>query len=171
MIKYRFADKISLTPDIPAGARNWRNLQEIRRWCRQNSLISEAEHNDWLRRQHEDPTIKMFGIWKAGGAIGVCGFTSIDRLNRHAEFSLYITPSQKGHGYGAQALRVLCTHGFRDWGFNRIWGEVFAGNPALQTFLDVGFHQEGLLRQAYFREGKFIDAHRIAVLAEEWKCS
>ena len=171
MIKYRFADKVTLSPDIPAAARTWRNLPEIRRWCRQNSVISEAEHNDWLRRQHEDPTIKMFGIWKGGNAIGVCGFTSIDRLNRSAEFSLYIIPSLKGQGYGAMALRVLCTHGFRDWGFNRIWGEVFDGNPALQIFRDVGFHEEGLLRQAYFREGTFVNAHRIAVLAGEWKCS
>ena len=171
MIRYRSSGDVSLHADIPESARNWRNHPEIRRWCRQNSVISLQEHQDWLRRQHEDPTIKMFGIWKEAHPAGVCGFTSIDRLNRSAEFSLYIRPDFKGLGTGTLALRALCTHGFRDWGFNRIWGEVFDGNPALKTFLDVGFHQEGLLRDAYFRGGKFIDAHRIAVLAEDWKCS
>jgi RimJ/RimL family protein N-acetyltransferase len=171
MIKYRFSGPIRLYPDIPEGAREWRNDYDIRRWCRQNSMISRAEHEDWLRRQHEDPSIKMFGISNGVKSVGVCGFTSIDRLNRSAEFSLYISMNHKGEGYGINALRTLCAHGFRDWGFHRIWGEVFDGNPALKTFLDAGFHQEGVLRQAYFREGKFIDAHRIAVLAEEWKCS
>lgn len=171
MITYRFSEDVCLSPDIPARAREWRNHKQIRRWCRQHTLISEAEHNDWLRRQHEDPTIKMFGISKKGTALGVCGFTSIDRQNRHAEFSLYIEPGKAGSGYGEKALRTLVNHGFRDWGFNRIWGEVFAGNPALQIFRDVGFHDEGLLRQAYFREGAFVNAHRIAVIAGEWKCS
>ena len=94
---------VFLSADIPDMARNWRNNKNIRMWCRQYSLISIYNHHEWIIEQSEDPEIKMFGISvhdvKAKPKnpskvpfteVGVCGLTSIDLINRNAEFSLYI---------------------------------------------------------------------------------
>lgn len=116
----------------------------------------------------------MIGYDHAGKAnivtVGVCGFTSIDMTNRRAEFSLYTAPQFQGRGFGTQALRCLLTHGFGNLGLHVVWGEVFDGNPALEKFLSVGFQKEGIRRDFYFRDGKFIDAHLISMRSDEWKC-
>jgi RimJ/RimL family protein N-acetyltransferase len=169
MISYPEYKPILLIPDIPDYAREWRNRPEIWKWCRQNSLIDSLNHERWLIEQAQDKTIKMFGIMSREEEVGVCGFTSIDMLNRNAEFSLYISPSKQRKGYGKRALQTLLRHGFEDWGFNRIWGETFDGNPAMRTFVDLGMTCEGTLRQNYFRKGKFVNSFIVSILAREFK--
>lgn len=177
-------ERITLTADIPCWARDWRNRPEIWKWCRQYTLIDEDAHARWREKIFSDPTIKMFGIERPivmereprfacadpGGPVGVCGLTSIDRVNQSAEFSLYIAPEFRKRGFARDALKTLIRHGFMDHNLNRIWGEVFSGNPALKLFGEIGFKQEGILEQAYFRDGKFIDVHRIAILRKDFKC-
>lgn len=154
--------------------RNWRNDHRIWQWCRQNDFISDAEQARWFDRQSADPSIKMYKILvQLEGAdktvaVGVCGLTSIDMTNRHAEFSIYIAPSAQGNGFGKQALSCLLTHGFKNLGLNVIFGEVFAGNPALTKFEQLGFVHEGVRRAFYFRDGKYCDAHLISMRADEW---
>jgi len=156
--------------------RHWRNDYEIWKWCRQNDLISDWDQMQWFERQARDQSIKMYKISisrKDGGEtkttmVGVCGLTSIDLINRRAEFSLYIAPACHNQGFGKKAMTCLLNHGFSNLGLNVIWGEVFDENPALDLFLELGFRQEGLRQDAYFRDGKFIAAHLIAMRAEEW---
>lgn len=159
-----------------ALVRSWRNDHDVWRWCRQNDLISDAAQLRWFENQDQDRTIKMYKIMAAFKTadmppplpVGVCGLTSIDATNRRAEFSLYIAPNYKGLKLGAGALRCLLTHGFKNLGLNLIWGEVFAGNPALQTFADLGFKKDGIRREFYFRDGEFIDSHLISIKSSEW---
>lgn len=165
---------IRLTPDIPVEAREWRNDPRIWMWCRQNHLISEHDQETWLTKIANDPTIKMFGIYgdeTEGGVvvpIGVCGLTSISLAHRSAEFSLYIAPGRQGAGYGNRALVALLKHGFWNLGLNRIWGDVFEGNQALEKFKTIGFKEEGILRQSYFKNGRFIDSTIISILRNEF---
>jgi RimJ/RimL family protein N-acetyltransferase len=135
-------------------------------------LISQAHHNSWLRKIEAAPTIKMFGVYvyskEFQGEVGVAGFTSINRANSSAEFSLYIAPDFQGKGYGRKALALLVAHGFVDFGFRRIWGEVFEDNPAMKMFEKIGFVHDGTLRSSYWKEGGWIDSHMISMIDEEW---
>ena len=168
MIIYNEYQPIRLDADVPEDARYWRNHPSIRKWCRQFTLIDEYQHEAWLEAQSESPSIKMFGVMNRTEYIGVCGLTSIDYINRNAEFSLYIEPTAQRKGFGKKALLSLLRHGFEDFGLKRIWGETYEGNPALKTFTSIGMRKEGTLRSAYFRRGKFIDAYRVAMLDEDW---
>ena len=164
MINYD-GQSVGLVSEVPPQARGWRNDKNIWKWCRQNSLISEADHAAWLNRISSDPTIKMFGIALINELfIGVCGLTSIDNINQKAEFSLYIAPEKQRLGYGKSALYTLLRHGFEDLNLNCIWGECFDGNPAIDMFKELGMTVEGTLRQRYFREGHFIDTHIVSIL-------
>lgn len=155
-----------------ALVRSWRNDHRIWGWCRQNDLISDAEQVRWFNKQSEDPAIKMYKIVvakdKALTPVGVCGLTSIDYVNRRAEFSLYVAPEAQGNGLGRAGLALLLGHGFDNLGLNVIWGESFAHNPAIKMFRSLGLCHEGLRRQFYFRDGKFIDAELFSITAEEW---
>ena len=160
-----------LTTDIPHGARGWRNSTDIMRWCRENELITELDQRRWLEHIDNNPTIRMFGIEANNGnhgLVGVSGLTSIDLIHRYAEFSLYIAPEYQSQGYGKPALIELLKYGFYNLGLNRIFGEVFVSNPAMDMFLSVGFIKEGLCRQSYFKGGKFIDSEIISILRSEY---
>ena len=111
----------------------------------------------------------MFGIYDSNKRLlGVCGLTSIDLINRRAEFSLYIEPRQHGNSYGKKALKTLCKFGFEDLGLNSIWGESFEGNHAASIFESLGFKHEGLRRAFYFKKGKFIGANLYSLLKSEF---
>lgn len=168
-------NKTCLVKDIPRDALAWRNAPIINKWCRQVTDISSFSHSRWLEKIETDPTIEMYGILDKSKVmvqmldleIGVCGFTSINHINQSAEFSLYIAPKYQKKGFGADALRLLCNHGFKSMNLNRIWGEVFIGNPAMKIFQQLGFVLEGHLRQSYFKDGKFIDSEIISLLRGE----
>lgn len=101
--------------------------------------------------------------------VGVCGLTDIDLVSRRAEFSLYIAPELHGQKLGRHALNLLLATGFDDLGINVIWGESFDGNPAKHLFRKLGMTSEGIRRQFYFKEGRFIDAELFSITAAEWR--
>lgn len=161
--------------DLPI-LKEWRNSPHIRKWTRQFDVLSDEDQSRWFARQYEDPTIQMYGImWpdekKVDQLVGVTGLTSIDLVNRRAEFSIYIAPDRQGDGLGRKALATLLEHGFKNYGLNLIWGETFDGNPAKVLFERLGFKREGTRRQFYYRDGKLIDAHLYSILRSEWQPS
>lgn len=158
--------------DLPR-LRKWRNSFAIWKWCRQNDLINTENHESWYKKQAVDKSVKMYGIVDPHHEIpdrlvGVCGLTDIDLINRRAEFSLYIDPTEQNKGYGSKALKTLFHHGFMNLGLNCIWGETFEGNPAGKMFEKIGMKVEGSRRDFYFREGKFIPAHLYSILRSDW---
>lgn len=169
MISYEAYMPIQLTSTVHDIQIGWRNDPEIWKWCRQYTLIGPRQQEKWLESIEDDPSIKMFGIYYyPGNFIGTCGFTSIDKHNQNAEFSLFLAPKHQGKGYGEKALCTLFEHGFRDHNFHRIWGETFDGNPASEMFEKCGLKFEGTLRDSYYRNGEFIDSHIYSSIRKEW---
>lgn len=161
-------EEVTLSKYISEEAIDWRNDKRIWKWCRQNTLISPQDQENWLNKIQSDPSILMFGIDAFNTGVGVCGLTSIDWMNRKAEFSLYIAPRHQRQGLGKMALKALIGHGFLDLGLNRIWGETFQGNPAIRMFKDIGMTDEGFHKDTYFKNGRFISSHTVAITRNEY---
>jgi RimJ/RimL family protein N-acetyltransferase len=171
---------LTLTRDISDWQRSWRNHPEIRRWTRQNGLLSEVDQKRWLEKIENDPSIQMFGILAQSGErdrdglrtqgdknIGTCGLTSINREHGTAEFSLLIGPQFQKQGFGKKALIKLFGYGFRHLRLNCIWGETFENNPAMKMFKQLGMIEEGKCRQRYFKNGFYVDSSQISILRSE----
>lgn len=148
--------------------RKWRNNPLVYKWCRQFEQISVEDHAIWYAMLKEKKDTKMYEIWSDDGLYGCCGLTSIDWVNRRAEFSLYIAPEHHGRGFGEAALRALLRHGFSVLNLNLIWGESFDGNPAVKIFKKVGLRPAGARREFYYRDGKYIDAHLWDITQSEY---
>lgn len=146
----------------------WRNNPEIFKWCRQNDLLTDENHKRWFDEISVSTKIKMFSIYESDVMVGVCGLTDIDLINQRAEFSLYIGPEFQGQGIGKDALQLLCLHGFSAYPLNVIWGESYAGNPAIKMFQKIGFKEEGVRRDFYFRNGCHIDAVLFSIKRDEF---
>ena len=152
--------------------RAWRNDHRVWRWCRQLDLISDVAQRGWFERQAQDPSIRMYSVWlkigDGGDLVGVCGLTSLDFVNRRAEFSLYVAPEKHRQGLGRAALTLLLDHAFANLGLDQVFGEVFDGNPALALFAELGFQLDGKRRAWYYKESRAWDAHLISITRSEW---
>lgn len=158
----------SLEPSICSLLFKWRNDPSLFKWFRQNDVLAWNQHEKWFNEHQNDKSIKMYGIYSDNTVVGVCGLTSIDLQNQRAEFSIYISTDYHGNGYGPKALKLLLWHGFNSYPLNLIWGETFSGNPALKTFKEIGFKEDGVRREFYFKEGKFINCHLISIKRNEF---
>lgn len=147
----------------------WRNDPAIFKWCRQNDLISYDDHRKWFEGLSSNKSVKMYAIKVDNILVGVCGFTDIDLINQRAEFSLYIGPTHQGNGYGKEALKLLCWHGFNSYPFKIIWGESFDENPAIKMFESIGFKHDGVRRDFYFIDSNHINAHLFSIRKDELK--
>jgi diamine N-acetyltransferase len=118
-------------------------------------------------RAGETPTEGGQESWKM---IGSCSFFNLDQRNRSSEFGIMIgEKSYWNQGYGTEAVRLLCQHGFHTLNLNRIYLRVLENNPrAIRAYEKAGFTHEGRQRQAEFRDGKYIDMLVMSMLREEF---
>lgn len=151
--------------------RMWRNDERIHSFCRQNKFITQDDQEEWFAKQRKDPSIRMFCVktCMSGQLVGVAGLTSIDYINSRAEFSLYIGPEHQRKGYAEDALKCLFTDGFRTLNLHQIWGETFDGNVALKLFEKLGMKVDGIRRDFYYKNGRYLNCTLVSILRDEWK--
>ena len=103
--------------------------------------------------------------------IGNVGLFDLDLVNGSAGLGIMIgEPGDRGRGHGTDMLEALLGFGFASLRLERIWLDVYDFNPgARRVYERVGFRHEGTLRHAIFREGRFGDVHRMAMLSGEWR--
>lgn len=152
--------------------RAWRNRSELRRYFREHREISQQMQDKWFKeRVLGNPDQYDFEIHENGFGkfIGHCGLYYVNRVNRSAEFTIYIGDDEhRGRGCGSDALRTLFRYGFETLGLHRIWCEVFSNNAAINVYRRLGFVDEGVLREHHYDEGRFWDCHILSMLRREW---
>ena len=73
-----------------------------------------------------------------------------------------------GRGLGRACTRWMCEYGFTQLNLRRITLGVLETNPrAYKLYKSLGFVEEGRLRQAQLKNGKFVDVILMAAFREE----
>ncbi len=98
--------------------------------------------------------------------IGAVYLLEIDWVNRSAEFSIQIGEAEaRGQGFGAAATRAALAHAFDDLNLHRVWLTLLASNARAESlYKKAGFEREGVLRDAAFKEGRYVDVVTMAIL-------
>ena len=162
--------------DLPNCVR-WLNDREVTEFLLQRSPLSKATEEKWFNSQLETPSesgqvlaldVLVGDQWLH---IGNTGLHQIDPVVREAEFGIFIgEKSYWGKGIGKEALLLTLKHGFDDLNLNRIYLYVFETNlRGLACYKSAGFVQEGLLRQADFKNGRYINTLVMSILRSEWR--
>lgn len=104
-------------------------------------------------------------------AIGNCGFNQIDWRCRHAEIGIFIGEKRFwNQGYGREAVETLVRFGFETLNLHRIWLRVYASNKsAIRCYENAGFKHEGRMREAFYKDGIYIDILIMSILENERK--
>jgi RimJ/RimL family protein N-acetyltransferase len=86
------------------------------------------------------------------------------------EVGYALIPSEKGKGYGAEALQIMVDYLFLTREITRIQATTDPRNKSSQRILEkVGFKMEGTIRKLSFYRGERVDECLYSILREEWK--
>ena len=110
---------------------------------------------------------KFFIEKKDGTKIGVVNTFPVGEL---LEIGFTLIPSERGNGYGTEAVTILIDYLFLSKDLVRIQAYTDPRNTASQRVLDkVGFKKEGVVRKSMFIHGEWRDLLLYSILREEWK--
>lgn len=144
---------------------NWRTLGKI------NPLncIREDEYIDALYKSGGD-VVFCITLRDGDQDIGMVGLHAIKPIDRSATYGILIgDKTQQGQGYGIEATQLMVQYGFEELNLNRIALCVFAEHDlGIHVYRQAGFVEEGRMREAFFRGGKYHDVIHMAVLRREW---
>lgn len=133
--------------------------------------VTEEQHKAWFESLQQRDDIVIFGIrlLESNKLIGSCQLHSINHVHRSTELQIRIgEPTQRGQGYGTEAVRLLLDFAFKDLNLHRVYLHVFSTNPAaLRMYEKTGFVREGLLRKAAHIDGAYVDVVVMGILREE----
>lgn len=145
-----------------------RNDPELRRYFRQAVPLSIEDQVDWFKTF--DGKAYVSCELNSGFPVGYVSLSHINYVVRSAEFSVFVSKDKRGKGYGRDTMRAILKHAFEDLNLNKVYSEVFIDNPCLsnQFYDKLGFKREGLLRQAAYKDGKYLDSVFIGILRDEY---
>ncbi len=143
------------TNDLLGGFTTGYDKESIKNWI----LFHNNAKNECLYIIEEHSTKKV---------IGHVGLYNIDHRIRKAEFAIMIgDKNSRGKGYGSICTDFMIDFGFNQLNLNRIELSLLSTNKvAYQLYLKKGFQKEGLLKQAQFKNGAYIDVVLMAKFKE-----
>ena len=136
---------------------------------------SKHETEAWLKQTLENKESLSLGVVEKATArlIGYAGITAISRINHSGEYFILLgEKSCWGKGYGTEVTRLLVHYGFASLNLHRIMLTVSEPNiGGVRAYRKAGFQQEGVLRQACYRDGAYHDKLIMAILRPEWEAN
>ena len=102
--------------------------------------------------------------------LGVVYLLDIDWINRTANFGIFISSeSMRGKGYGKYATKLMLEHAFYNMNLNRVQLRVLEKNDrAIKLYKNVGFIEEGILRDAVFKENCYQNLVVMGILRSDF---
>lgn len=158
IVNLKFAEK----DDVSLVAQWWSNSQYM------------GEYQDVLtipKAKLEKVMLKdtnFFIIEKKGG-------TKIGHINgwmrgRTMEIGFALVPSERGKGYGTEAIEIMVDYLFLTKVIVRIQAPTETRNMPAQKALDkAGFANEGTMRKSHYVRGEYRDMYLYSILRREWK--
>jgi UDP-4-amino-4,6-dideoxy-N-acetyl-beta-L-altrosamine N-acetyltransferase len=146
----------------------WRNHPEVRRYMYTQHEITLEEHERWFTEASRE-ACKHLLIFELRGE--PMGFANITQKNAGpiAEWGFYLSP-RAPKGSGRQLGKRVLTFAFGDLNLHKLCGQALAYNERSVRFhLNMGFQQEGLLRDQHFDGKEFHSVLCFGLLRIEWR--
>lgn len=149
------------------------NAPYIGQWRKERHICAIAS-DDEAHFIIERTAIKQAAIEHANQPISVgqpIGYIICQGLqnDNDAVLLLRIVITEKGKGYGRQALEWVKSYAFDTIGTHRLWFDVIASNKrARALYTSAGFQEEGLLRDAWKTTAGYESMLILSMLASEY---
>jgi RimJ/RimL family protein N-acetyltransferase len=162
--------------DIPrfvAWLNDWRTSRTLALRAPLSIPLEEAWFERMIADQGKGGYLFVTCLLADDRPVGDIGLFDLDLVNGSAGLGILIGEAgDRGRGLGTDALRAMLGFSFGLLRLERVWLDVYDFNPGARRLYErVGFVHEGVLRRAVFREGRYVDVHRMAILADEWRAT
>lgn len=158
--------------DFPAVARWYRDPELARLTRYQTRPMTADETERFFRTRLLSADALAYAICErpADRLIGFTTFSSLDADNGSVLFHITIGERDAwGRGLGSEATRLMLVHAFERLELHRVGLSVFSFNTrAIRSYMKAGFREEGRLREAILREGRYWDEIQMGILEHEW---
>lgn len=153
---------------------NWLNDQETTLFMGSGRFPVSIEClRDYIDKYNNSNDGMLLGIFLKGTLkhIGNITLHQIDWRNRHAEIGIFIgNKKARGKGYATQAISLIAGHAFAKLNLRKLYTGMVKGNEASKRAVEkVGFKVEGVLREHFHLNGKYLDCYRLGLLRSEFK--
>jgi [ribosomal protein S5]-alanine N-acetyltransferase len=129
--------------------------------------------SDWIEahRQQRDEVIWIIADTETDECLGHVGLYRLDHRIRSAELAILLgAKSRWGQGIGRTVTQAVVEYGFQMLNLNRIELKVLEDNQrAMRLYQHLGFREEGALRQAQYKEGRYLNVVMMGLLREEYR--
>jgi ribosomal-protein-serine acetyltransferase len=122
------------------------------------------------RRQLDADEGMQLALVDADGRIaGVAGFHRFDWQNRATTIGYWLAADRQGRGVMTEAVRALLDYAFGSRGLHRVVIEAAVDNARSRAIPErLGFHAEGVRRDAERHGERYLDLAVYALLEPEW---
>lgn len=146
---------------------HWRNHPDVRQFMYTRQEIGLKEHTRWFECASRDASRQLLIFEWAGEPLGF--------INLHAkspggvaEWGFYVAPGAP-KGVGRRLGEAALQHAFSQANLHKVSGQALAYNErSLRFHRNLGFKQEGVLRDQHFDGQRYHDVVCFGLLAAEW---
>ncbi len=113
--------------------------------------------------------MKTFIVQKKDGIkIGII-YHQLNQPYKWMEIGYFFAPSERGKGYGTEAVQLMIDYLFLSKELARIHAIADVRNRASQRVLEkAGLQREGTMRKCLFNRGEWRDYYLYSILREKW---
>lgn len=135
----------------------------------QTAFISDETQLRWFESLLTDES-RLYAIFELNAVpIGYIRITDIDYTNRSMCVGGDIEEEICGQGHGRAMYGLIFMLGFDVWNMNRLWLKVLEHNTrARRLYKKMGFTEEGVQREAIYKNGKYEDYITMSILRREY---
>lgn len=146
----------------------WRNHEDVRRYMYTQHEIALHEHTQWFKRASKDANRHLLIFENDGVPLG---FINIHRIapGGIADWGFYAAPDAP-KGTGRVLGQATLHYAFSQIGLHKLCGQALAYNErSIMFHQNLGFQQEGVLREQHFDGQAYHDVVCFGLLAREWQ--
>ena len=113
----------------------------------------------------------LLGIFenKTGAHVGNIHLSQIHPYHRGCLYGIILDRKYMGKGYAREASELVIKHAFEQMNINRIQINCVEKNKdALSLYKRLGAVEEGRLRQAFYRQNRYLDLMVFSILKDEY---
>lgn len=168
-------EKVDLVPVEKADVSRfvqWFRDREVTKFMGYVFPVSPEDEEEWYEKVRKSTVDVVWAIaLKTGERIGSVGLHGISWVSRRATSGIMIGDrSQWGKGIASEVMRLRTRFAFLELGLNSVDTMIAVENRASWRAAEkAGYQFTGVLRQYFYRGGRWYDVKVGSVLREDWE--